>query len=331
NRPVAEFGARRAQSYDAAMLGARAAFIGGCTSTACVIADQYYNIPAVGTMAHSWVQIFNDEYEAFKAYSEIYPDNCVLLVDTYDVLKSGMPNAIKVFDEILKPLNKRPKGVRIDSGDIAYLSKKMRKMLDDAGYPDCGIVASNALDEYIIRDLISQGAKINSFGVGENLITSRSEPVFGGVYKLAAVVEDGLMVPKIKVSESSEKITTPGFKNLFRLYDKNTDKAIADYICLREEEINESEPLTIFDPDSVWKHKTLKDYKAVCLLEQICKNGEVTYESPTLKEIQSFCKQEMELMWDELLRFENPHKYYVDLSDRLWNMKHCLLEQNSYK
>ncbi|MEG1972333.1 MAG: nicotinate phosphoribosyltransferase, partial [Oscillospiraceae bacterium] len=322
---------RRAQSYDAAMLGARAAFIGGCTSTACVIADQYYNIPAVGTMAHSWVQIFNDEYEAFKAYSEIYPDNCVLLVDTYDVLKSGMPNAIKVFDEILKPLNKRPKGVRIDSGDIAYLSKKMRTMLDDAGYSDCSIVASNALDEYIIRDLISQGAKINSFGVGENLITSRSEPVFGGVYKLAAVVEDGIMVPKIKVSESSEKITTPGFKNLFRLYDKKTDKAIADYICLREEEINEDEPLTIFDPDAVWKHKTLKDYKAVCLLEQICKNGEITYESPNLKEIQAFCKQEMSLMWDELLRFENPHKYYVDLSDRLWNMKHCLLEQNSYK
>ena len=330
-RPVMEFGSRRAQSYDAAMLGARSAFIGGCSSTACVIADQYYDIPAVGTMAHSWVQIFDDEYQAFKAYAEIYPDNCVLLVDTYDVLKSGMPNAIKVFDEVLKPKGIAPKGVRIDSGDIAYLSKKMRRMLDEAGYPECKIVASNALDEYIIRDLILQGAQVDSFGVGENLITSRSEPVFGGVYKLAAVEDDGILVPKIKVSESSEKITTPGFKNLYRLFDKNTNKAIADFICLREEIINEDEPLLIFDPDAVWKHKKLTDYKAVCLLEQICDNGKVIYESPSLKEIQQFCKDQVSLMWDELLRFENPHRYYVDLSDKLWNLKHTLLEENSYK
>ncbi len=330
-RPVMEFGSRRAQSYDAAMLGARSAFIGGCSSTACVIADQYYSIPAVGTMAHSWVQIFDDEYEAFKAYAETYPESCTLLVDTYDVLKSGMPNAIRVFDEVLKPMGIHPAGVRIDSGDIAYLSKKMRKMLDDAGYPECKIVASNALDEYIIRDLILQGAQVDSFGVGENLITSRSEPVFGGVYKLSAVEQDGIMTPKIKISESSEKITTPGFKNLYRLFDKKTDKAIADYICLREEEINEDEPLVIFDPDAVWKHKKLTDYKAECLLERICDRGKIVYTSPSLKDIREFCRQQVSLMWDELLRFENPHRYYVDLSDKLWNLKHTLLEENSYK
>ena len=332
-RPVMEFGSRRAQSYDAAMLGARAAFIGGCTSTACVIADQYYGIPAVGTMAHSWVQIFDDEYEAFKAYAETYPKACVLLVDTYDVLKSGMPNAIKVFDEVLKPMGIRPAGVRIDSGDIAYLSKKMRKMLDEAGYPDCKIVASNSLDEYIIRDLIVQGAQLDSFGVGENLITSRSEPVFGGVYKLAAVEgADGKMIPKIKVSESSEKITTPGFKNLYRLFDRKTNKAIADYICLREEgEVNDEEPLVIFDPDAIWKHKKVSDYKAECLLEKICENGKIIYTSPSIADIQAYCKEQLGRMWDELLRFENPHKYYVDLSDKLWNLKHTLLEENSYK
>lgn len=327
-RAIMEFGSRRAQSYDAAMLGARAAFIGGCTSTACVIADQYYNIPSVGTMAHSWVQVFPDEYTAFHAYAEIYPGNCTLLVDTYDAIHSGMPNAIRVFNEVVLPRGFRPAGVRIDSGDIAYLSKKMRQMLDDAGFPDCKIVASNSLDEYIIRDLIIQGAKVDLFGVGENLITSRSEPVFGGVYKLAAVEEDGVLAPRIKISESPEKVTTPGFKSLYRLYDRNTGKAEADYITLHGEEVDDTKPLYIFDPNAIWKRKKLFDFEAVALLEPIYRQGRRVYSSPSLQEIQAFCKREIDRMWDELKRFENPHRYYVDLSEKLWRLKNEMLTRS---
>ena len=326
-RAIMEFGSRRAQSYDAAILGSRAAFIGGCGSTACVIADQNFGIPAVGTMAHSWVQLFPDEYSAFKAYAEIYPDNCTLLIDTYDVIHSGVINAIKVFNEVLLPLGHRPKGVRIDSGDIAYLSKKVRKILDEAGFEDCKIVASNSLDEYIIRDLILQGAQVDSFGVGENLITSRSEPVFGGVYKLCAVKEGDEYAPRIKISESVEKVTTPGFKKLYRLYDKETGKAAADYITLYDEVVDDSQPLTLFDPKDIWKTKELTNYKAVDLLEPIYENGKRVYESPSLVEIQAFCKQELDNMWDEIKRFENPHRYYVDLSEKLWTLKTILLNE----
>ena len=327
-RAIMEFGSRRAQSYDAAMLGARAAFIGGCTSTACVIADQYYNIPAVGTMAHSWVQLFVCEYEAFKAYAEIYPQSCTLLVDTYDTLRSGMPNAIRVFNEVLAPRGYRPQGVRIDSGDIAYLSKRMRAALDDAGYADCKIIASNSLDEYLIRDLIVQGAKIDIFGVGENLITSRSEPVFGGVYKLTAVEENGKLEPRIKISESPEKVTNPGYKDMWRLYDKATGMAFADYITLREEIIDETKPLVIFDPNAIWKRKRLTNFEAKNLLTPIYKKGKRVYDSPPLHEIQKYCKIELGRLWDELKRFENPHKYYVDMSESLWQLKNSMLQKS---
>lgn len=328
-RSIMEFGSRRAQSYDAAMLGARAAYIGGCGATACVIADQYYHIPAVGTMAHSWVQVFDSEYDAFKAYAEIYPDNCTLLVDTYDVLRSGVPNAIRVFNEVVLPAGFRPKGIRIDSGDIAYLSKRARAMLDEAGFEDVSIIASNSLDEYLIRDLILQGAMVDQFGVGENLITSRSEPVFGGVYKLAAVERDGKLIPKIKISESAEKVTTPGFKDLYRLYDRGSGKAEADYITLRGEAVDDTKPLTIFDPDATWKRKTLTDFKAVRLLEPIYERGKRIYQSPALPEIQAFCKEEVGKLWEEVKRFENPHRYYVDLSQSLWSLKNEMLNPDA--
>lgn len=328
-RSIMEFGSRRAQSYDAAILGARATYIGGCGATACAIADRDYGIPAVGTMAHSWVQMFDSELEAFEKYASIYPENCTLLVDTYNVLKSGIPNAIKVFDEIVVPAGYRPKGVRIDSGDIAYLSKKARKMLDEAGYEDVGIVASNSLDEYLIRDLIRQGAKIDSFGIGERLITSKSDPVFGGVYKLVAVESEGEYKPKIKVSETVEKITNPCFKRLYRLYNAESGKAEADYICCREEELYSSLPITItiFDPMATWKTKTLENVYAKELLVPIFEKGQLVYEKPTIQEIKQYCQQQVDSLWDEVKRFENPHGYYVDLSEKLWNIKNDLLKQ----
>ena len=325
-RPVMEFGSRRAQGYTAATLGARAAYIAGCSGTACTIADRDFGVSALGTMAHSWIQLFDSEYEAFKAYAKNYPDTCTLLVDTYNVLKSGIPNAIKVFDEVLKPLGKRPRGVRIDSGDITYLSKKCRKMLDDAGYPDCGIVASNSLDEYIIRDMIRQGAEITSFGVGERLITSRSEPVFGGVYKLVAVEdENGTIIPKIKVSENVEKITTPGFKQVYRLYSRENSAAIADIITLSDEVIDDTKPYETFDPEHTWKRKTVTDFYARPLLKPIFIKGECVYETPSLDALREYCKIETDGLWDEVKRFENPHKYYVDLSKKLWDIKYGLL------
>lgn len=328
-RAVMEFGSRRAHGYHSAIYGARAAYIAGCVGTACTITDKLFGIPALGTMAHSWVQMFDSEYEAFKAYAKCYPSDCTLLIDTYNVLKSGLPNAIKVFDEIVVPMGFRPKGVRIDSGDVTYLSKKMRKALDEAGYPDCKIVVSNSLDEYIIRDTLMQGACIDSFGVGERLITASSAPVFGGVYKLVAVEKDGKIIPKIKISENSAKITTPGFKKVFRLYSKETGKAIGDVVTLHEESVDSSKPYTLFDPVDTWKKKTVTDYVARELLKPIFKNGECVYESKPIAEVRQYCKEQVDALWDEVLRFENPHKYYVDLSERLWNVKHTLLEEYS--
>ena len=326
-RPVMEFGSRRAQGYDAAVLGARAAYIGGVAGTACVMADRVYGIPALGTMAHSWVQMFPSEYEAFRRYAELYPDNCTLLVDTYSVTKSGIPNAIRVFDEVLKPRGIRPKGVRIDSGDIAYLSKKARKMLDAAGYEDCSICASNSLDEYIVRDLILQGAKVDSFGIGENLITSKSAPVFGGVYKLAAVKEGETYVPKIKISETAEKITTPHLKNLYRIYDKETGKAMADYITMWDETVDTEHGLTLFDPVQTWKKRTFENICLRKLNVPIYVGGRRVYENPPLKEIRAYCRQQVDTLWDEVKRFENPHRYYVDLSQKLWDERHRLLDE----
>ena len=325
-RAVLEFGSRRAQGADAAIIGARAAYIGGCAGTACTLTDKMYGVPAGGTMAHAWVQMFDSEYEAFKAYCEVYPDNATLLVDTYNTLKSGVPNAIRVFKEMLVPKGITNFAIRLDSGDISYLSKKARKMLDDAGLPNCKITASNALDEHLIRDLVMQGAQIDTFGVGERLITSRSEPVFGGVYKLAAVENDaGEIIPKIKVSENTTKITNPGFKRVYRYYDKDSGKALADEICLRDETIDFEQPHDIFDPNATWKVKTLDNYVVRDLLEPIFKNGELVYQLPELKEIQAYWKAQQDTLWDEVKRFENPHKYYVDLSWKLWTLKRDLL------
>ena len=329
-RSVLEFGSRRAQGADGAVLGARAAFIGGCKGTACTLSDELYNVPAGGTMAHSWVQMFDSEYEAFKAYCEIYPHNATLLVDTYNTLKSGIPNAIRVFKEVLIPKGIKNFGIRLDSGDISYLSKKARKMLDDAGLEDCKIVASNALDEYLIRDLMIQGAKIDTFGVGERLITSKSEPVFGGVYKLVAVEQNGEIIPKIKISENNAKITNPHFKKVYRLYDRESGKALADQLCVYDETIDDSKPLTIFDSESVWKTKTLTNFCAKPLLETVFKNGKLVYNLPEIEEIQSYCQMQLETLWDEVKRFENPHKYYVDLSQKLWNIKNQLLNKNKF-
>ncbi|MGL4106506.1 nicotinate phosphoribosyltransferase [Clostridium sp. LP20] len=332
-RSVMEFGSRRAQGYDGAIYGARAAIVGGCSSTACTISDQMFDIPAIGTMAHSWVQLFDTEYDAFKTWTEIYPDNCVLLIDTYNVIKSGIPNAIKVFDEILRPMGKRPSGVRIDSGDITYLTKRCRKMLDEAGYPDCKIIISNSLDEYIIRDVLEQGAAIDSFGVGERLITAKSEPVFGGVYKLSAIEDNGRIIPKIKISENDEKITNPGFKKVVRIFDKDSHMAIADLLTLHDEEIDENQVLELFDPVHTWKKKKITNYYTRDLLIPIFEKGQQVYESPTVLEIKEFAQKETEKLWPEVLRFENPHNYYVDLSDRLWSLKQDLLHKysSSYK
>ncbi len=368
-RTVLEFGSRRAQGVDGAVAGARAAFIGGCKGTACTISDQLYGVPAGGTMAHSWVQMFDSQYEAFKTYCEIYPTNATLLVDTYNVLKSGVPDAIRAFNEVLKPKGITKCGIRLDSGDMAYLTQEARKMLDEAGWTECQISASNSLDEYIIQDLLRQGAKIDMFGVGERMITARkmldeagwtecqisasnsldeyiiqdllrqgakidmfgvgermitarSEPVFGGVYKLAAVEDDeGRIVPKIKVSENETKITTPHFKTLYRIFDKATGKAEADYITLHDETVDETQPLELFDPRCTWKRKTYTDFVAKPLQVQVFRGGQLVYDQPDLKEIQAYCAEQVETLWPEVKRFENPHGYYVDLSQKLWDAK----------
>ena len=331
-RPVMEFGSRRAQGYDGAIYGARAAIIGGCSSTACTLADKMFDINAVGTMAHSWVQLFDTEYNAFKSWAEINTDNCLLLIDTYNVIKSGLPNAIKVFNEILKPLGKRPLGIRIDSGDITYLTKKCRKILDEAGYEDCKILISNSLDEYIIRDVLEQGACIDSFGVGERLITAKSEPVFGGVYKLSAIEQNDKIVPKIKISENNEKITNPGFKKIIRIFDKDSHMAIADLLTLNDEDYTNKKSIEIFDPIHTWKKKKITNFYIKELLVPIFKQGTLVYTNPNVLEIKQFAKQESEKLWPEVLRFENPHTYYVDLSKKLWDLKQELLDKysNSY-
>jgi nicotinate phosphoribosyltransferase len=327
-RAVIEFGSRRAQGYEGAILGARAAYIGGCVGTANTIVDRDYAIPAMGTMAHSWVQMFPTELESFKAYARIYPDSCTLLVDTYNTLKEGIPNAIKAFDEEVVPRGFRPKSVRIDSGDIAYLSKKARKMLDEGGYPDVQIMASSSLDEFVIKDLITQGAQVDSFGVGERLITAKSEPIFGGVYKLVAIEDNGVVTPKIKISNNVEKITIPGFKQVYRLFRNSDKKAIADVITLHEEKIDESGAYEIFHPLFTWKRTVLTDFHAKPLLEQLFKDGQCVYETPPVADIRDFCKDQIDTLWDEVKRFERPHEYFVDLSQDLWDIKDALLKEH---
>ena len=325
-RTVLEFGSRRAQGNDGAISGARAAYIGGCAGTACTISDQLYGVPAGGTMAHSWVQMFDSQYEAFKTYCEIYPTNATLLVDTYNVLKSGVPDAIRAFNEVLRPKGITKCGIRLDSGDIAYLTREARKMLDEAGWESCQISASNSLDEYIIRDLLRQGAKVDMFGVGERMITASSQPVFGGVYKLAAVEDaQGNIIPKIKVSENVDKITNPHFKKVYRIFDRKTGKAEADYIAVWDEQVDDSAPLELFDPQATWKRKTYTDFTIRELQVPVFRNGQLVYRRPGLKEIQNYCRAQVDTLWDEVKRFENPHNYYVDLSQKLWDIKQALL------
>ncbi|MCB2294934.1 nicotinate phosphoribosyltransferase [Clostridium algoriphilum] len=326
-RPILELGARRTHGADGAIMGARASYIGGVSGTATTIAEKLYGIPATGTMAHSWVQFFGDEYKAFETYAKTYPDTCTLLVDTYNVIKSGIPNAIKISKNVLEPIGKRLKGIRLDSGDLAYLSKKVRIMLDEAGLTDCKIVASNSLDEFIITELLNQDAKIDIFGVGERLVTAKSEPVFGGVYKLVAVEEEGEVVPRIKLSESEEKIINPGYKMCWRLYDKDSHKAIADVITLSGEVIDETKPYTIFDPVFIWKKKIVTNFYAKRLQEPIFIKGECVYALPTIEEIRAYCKTQVDSIWEEVRRFSNPHKYFVDLSKELWFVKKELIEK----
>ena len=328
-RAISEFGSRRAQGADAAMLGARAAYIGGVNSTACAIVDRDFGVPSTGTMAHSWVQMFDSEYEAFKTYCEIYPENATLLVDTFNVLESGIPNAIRAFREVLLPRGITKCAIRIDSGDVTYLSKKARKMLDDAGFTECKVVVSNSLDEYIIRELIRQGAEIDAFGVGERLITAKSDPVFGGVYKLCAVEgKNGEIIPKIKISENVGKITTPHLKKLYRLRDRETGKAEADLLCVYDETVDDTQPIELFDPEHIWKRKTLTNYTATELLCRIYDKGRLVYELPSIHDIRQHCAEEIEGMWDEVRRFTNPHNYYVDLSQKLWDIKHEMISQH---
>ena len=328
-RAVLEFGSRRAQGADAAILGARAAYIGGCHGTACTISDQLYGVPAGGTMAHAWVQMFDTELEAFKAYCRLYPHNATLLVDTYNTLHSGVPNAIRAFNEVLRPLGITQCGIRLDSGDMAYLTRRARQMLDEAGWTTCKITVSNSLDEYLIQDLLYQGACIDVFGVGERLITARSEPVFGGVYKLAAVEgPDGAIVPKIKISENVGKITNPHFKKFYRFYGNDTGKAIADYLCVHDETVDDSRDMEIFDPEATWKTKTVYNFTAKLMQVPVFRRGELVYRTPALEDIRAYCLAQVDTLWDEVKRFDNPHTYYVDLSQRLWNIKNDMLRHN---
>ncbi len=328
-RAVMEFGARRSQGYDGAYYGARAAYIGGVAGTATVAAGMDFDIPVLGTMAHSFVQSFDSEYEAFKAYASIYPDQCVLLVDTYDTLKSGVPNAIRIAQDVLMPMGKSLAGIRLDSGDIAYLTKKARMMLDVAGLHDCKITVSNSLDEYLIRSVLEQDAQIDSFGVGENLIVSKSSPVFGGVYKLAAVEKDGKIIPKIKISENTEKITNPGYKKVYRLIEKETNKAIADLITFHDEVLNENEDLTIYHQSAAWKNKTLYagTYKIMPLQELVFDEGKCVYPTYTLEQIRQYSQKQKALLWDEVFRLEYPHIYYVDLTKKLLDYKLEMLKE----
>lgn len=329
-KAVMEFGSRRAQGSTAAIDGARAAYLAGCCGTACTISDELYGTPALGTMAHAWVQMFDTEYDAFATYCKLYPGNATLLVDTYDTLKSGIPNAIRAFNDVLKPMGVTKCGIRLDSGDLAYLTRKARQMLDEAGWESCKITVSNSLDEYLIRDLWLQDAKIDAFGVGERMITAKSEPVFGGVYKLVAVEDDdGEIIPKIKISENVGKITTPHFKKLYRFYGRDTGKAIADYLCVYDETVDDSRNLEIFDPEATWKRKEVYHFEAHELLVQIYKNGKLVYKRPSMEELRAYCASQVDTLWDEVKRFDNPHRYYVDLSQKLYDIKQSLLNRNN--
>ena len=329
-KAVMEFGSRRAQGSSAAIDGARAAYLAGCCGTACTISDELYGAPALGTMAHAWVQMFDTEYDAFATYCKLYPGNATLLVDTYDTLKSGIPNAIRAFNDVLKPMGVTKCGIRLDSGDLAYLTRKARQMLDEAGWETCKITVSNSLDEYLIRDLWLQDAKIDAFGVGERMITAKSEPVFGGVYKLVAVENDaGEVIPKIKISENVGKITTPHFKKIYRFYGRDTGKAIADYLCVHDETVDDSRNLEIFDPEATWKRKEVYNFEARELLVQIYKNGKLVYKRPTMEEMRAYCAEQVDTLWEEVKRFDNPHKYTVDLSQKLYDIKQDLLNKNN--
>lgn len=324
---VSEFGARRAQGFDEAIYGARAAYIGGCSTTSGVIPDKDFGIPSVNTMIHSWVQMFDSEYDAFCEYARRHPNDCIFVVDTYDTIRSGIPNAVRAFDDVLAPMGKRPKSVRIDSGDITYLSKKVRKMLDLAGYPDCDIMASNSLDEHLISDMVLQGAKVDCFIAGERLITSASSPLFSGVYKLAAIEKNGEIIPKINLSENVHKITIPSSKQLYRLFDMDSGKAIADVLTLEDEIIDDNKPYVLFDPDFTWKRKEIENFVARKLLVKIFENGKCVYNEPKLSDIRDYCAEQIDTLWDEVKRFENPHKYYVDLSKELWGVRNSLIEE----
>ena len=325
-RVVLEFGSRRAQGASGAINGARACYIGGVHGTACTISDELYGVPAGGTMAHSWVQMFDSQYEAFKRYCEIYPHNATLLVDTYNTLKSGIPDAIRAFNEVLRPQGITSCGIRIDSGDMAYLTRKAREMLDEAGWPGCKISVSNSMDEYIIKDILAQGAQIDLFGVGERMITAKSDPVFGGVYKVCAVEdENGVIVPKIKVSENVGKITNPHYKKVWRFFGRDTGKAIADYISVYDETVDDSGDFEIFDPEATWKRKNVYNFEAKELQVPIFRHGELVYDLPDLQAIRAYCAQQVDTLWDEVKRFDNPHNYYVDLSQKLWNIKQEML------
>ena len=326
-RAVLEFGARRAHGYDASIYGARAAYISGAVGSSNTYVDYMYQIPAIGTMAHSYIQSYDSEYEAFKAYALTYPKNTVLLVDTYNTLKQGIPNAIKIHKEVLEPMGYRLKGIRLDSGDLTYLTKEARKMLNQNGLSDVKITVSNSLDEYLIKELIHQGAQIDAFGVGERLVTARSEAVFGGVFKLAAVEKDGNMVPKIKISENVQKTTTPGFKQVFRFYDEN-GMAEADVKTLFDEEIEPNKPYHLFDPNFPWKSKVIENFTAVPLLNPIFISGKLVYEVPTLENIRTYARQEHQKLWPEVIRLENPHEYYVDLSQKLWDLKQDMIKKH---
>ena len=314
---VMEFGTRRAHGASAAVLGSRAAYIAGCVGTACAVAERDLGIPALGTMAHSWVQVFETEYEAFKAYAELYPNNCSLLVDTYSVLKSGIPNAIKVFKELSPP----KMSIRIDSGDIAYLTKKARDMLDEAGLQECKIIVSNSLDEWLIRDILQQGACIDSYGVGERLITAATDPVFGGVYKMSGIEKDGKIVSKMKISENVGKITNPGYKKVYRLYDKSSGRMVADVITLACEDAPSGDDYMIFDPSFTWKKKKLSNFIAKELQVKIFEKGKLVYDCPDIETIRKYCLDQIGTLWEETLRFENPQTYYIDLSQELWNLR----------
>lgn len=325
-RAVLEFGARRAHGYDASIYGARAAYISGAIGSSNTYVDYMYQIPAIGTMAHSYIQSYDSEYEAFRAYALTYPTNTVLLVDTYNTLKEGIPNAIKIHKEVLEPMGHRLKGIRLDSGDLTYLTKEARKMLDQNGLQDVKITVSNSLDEYLIKELIHQGAQIDAFGVGERLVTARSEAVFGGVFKLSGIEVDGNIIPKIKISENIQKTTTPGFKQVYRFYDE-LGMAEADVITLHEETIDQTKPYHLFDPNFPWKSKIIDKYTAVPLLVPIFKKGELIYKLPKLEEIRNHAKLEHDKLWPEVLRLEHPHEYYVDLSQDLWDLKQAMIKK----